>query len=86
MASQLSEREVAELVALADGTLPADRRAEVEARVASSPELQELLERQRQALAAVQVISTDEVPASLCAAVEAQRRSRGSRYGASWRS
>jgi anti-sigma factor RsiW len=38
---------MAELSALADGTLPADRRAEVEARVAASPELQELVERQR---------------------------------------
>jgi hypothetical protein len=42
--SQLSERELAEFAALADGTLPAERRAEVEARVAASPELQELLE------------------------------------------
>ena len=51
LVSQLSEHELAELAALADGTLPADRRAEVEARVAASPELQELLERQRQSLA-----------------------------------
>jgi anti-sigma factor RsiW len=78
MASQLSEREMAELSALADGTLPADRRAEVEARVAASPELQELLERQRQALVAMQAIAADEPPASLSATIERQRRTRRS--------
>jgi anti-sigma factor RsiW len=37
VASELSEQELAELCALADGTLPAERRAAVEARVAASP-------------------------------------------------
>src|SRR5581483_4775933 len=58
----------------ADGTLPPERRAEVEARVAASPELQELLERQRQAVLALRVLETEEVPASLRAGVEARLR------------
>ena len=71
--SQLSERELAELAALADGTLPADRRPEVEARVSASPELQELLERQRQSLALTAALE-DEPSASLQAAVRERVR------------
>jgi anti-sigma factor RsiW len=74
VASGLSEQELADLCALADGTLPADRRAEVEARVAASAELQELLERQRQAVLATQALATEEVPDSLRAAVESRPR------------
>jgi anti-sigma factor RsiW len=62
---------MADLAALADGTLPEDRRAEVEARVAASPELQELLDRQREAVAALQTASAEEVPSSVRHAVEA---------------
>lgn len=78
MVSGLSEREIADLCALADGTLPAERRAEVEARVAASPELLELVERQRQAVAATQVVSDDQPPASLVETVSARtaRRTR----------
>src|SRR5438093_7432180 len=76
--SGLTEREIAEMCALADGTLPAERRAEVEARVAASPELQELLERQRVAVTAVRRLAAEEEPASLRAAVEARRREPGS--------
>jgi anti-sigma factor RsiW len=72
-ASQLTPRELAELCALADGTLPAERRAEVEARVAASRELQELVERQRRAVLATASLKTDEPPASLQAAIAAQR-------------
>jgi anti-sigma factor RsiW len=35
----LSDEQLADLARLVDGTLPADRRAEVEARVAASPQL-----------------------------------------------
>jgi len=77
LAERLSPQEMADLSALADGTLAADRRAEVEARVAASPELQELLDRQRQAVLATRAISTEEVPASLRVAVESRRRERG---------
>jgi anti-sigma factor RsiW len=74
MAARLSSEEMAELAALADGSLPAERRAEVEARVAASPELRELLERQRRAVLAAQTLAAEEVPASLQATVEARRR------------
>jgi anti-sigma factor RsiW len=72
---------MAELCALADGTLPPERRAEVEARVAASPELQEVLERQRQAVLAAQMLAAEEVPQSLWAAVEARRAPRARRTG-----
>jgi anti-sigma factor RsiW len=77
--ARLSAEEIAELCALADGTLPAGRRAGIEARVAASPELQELLERQRRSLLATQTLAAEEsVPESLQAAVEADRRALGS--------
>jgi hypothetical protein len=77
--SGLSEREIAELAALADGTLPAERRAEVEARIAASPELLDTVERQRQAVAATQALSAELPPASLVETVEALRSRRGAR-------
>lgn len=70
---------MADLSALADGTLPPARRAEVEARIAASPELQELLERQRTAVIAAQTITAEEVPQSLQVAVENLRPRRGRR-------
>ena len=83
--TSLSERELAELAALADGTLPAERRAAVEARVAGSPELQELLDRQRHALAATQSLASEPVPQSLREAVEARRRARPLWRRGAWR-
>jgi anti-sigma factor RsiW len=74
--SNLSERELAELCALADGTLPEERRAAVEARVAASPELQELLELQRLSLTATRALADEPVPESVRAAVEARRVQR----------
>jgi anti-sigma factor RsiW len=76
---------MAELSALADGTLPAERRAAVEARVAASPELQELLERQRRAVAATSLLADDPVPDSLRAPVDTERRGRRTGRGRSWR-
>ena len=73
--TELSEREMAELCALADGTLPAERRAAVEARVAASAELQTIVDRQRRSLAATRALASDPVPAPLAAAVAARRRS-----------
>ena len=78
MAARLSVEEMAELSALADGTLPADRRAQVEARIAASPELRELFERQRRAVLAAQTLAAGEVPEPLRTAVEAHRRAVGS--------
>jgi len=72
--SSLSEQEIADLVALADGTLPAERAALVEARVAASPELQQFLERQRRAVAATSMLASEPVPDSLRTAVDSHRR------------
>lgn len=69
---------MAELSALADGTLPADRRGAVEARIAASSELRELFERQQRAVTAAQTLAMDEVPESLRTAVDAHRRTVGS--------
>lgn len=74
LAARLSSEEMAELCALVDGSLPEERRAEVEARVAASPELQKVVERQRQAVLAARALAAEDVPASLLAAVEAHRR------------
>jgi hypothetical protein len=83
--SRLSARDLADLCAFADGTLPAERRAEVEARVAASPELLELVERQRRAVAATQVLAEEPVPASLRETVEARRSGREGRRARRWR-
>jgi hypothetical protein len=77
----LSEHEMAELCALADGTLPAERRAALEARVAASPELQELLQRQRRAVTATRTLASEPVPASLRESVEARRRALDRKRG-----
>ena len=69
------EDETAELAALADGSLPPERRAVVEAHVAASPELQERLAEQKRAVAYAQQAAADvEAPAGLRRRVEAQRR------------
>jgi hypothetical protein len=70
--------DVAELAALADGSLPADRRAALEEKVAGSPELTALLAEQGRAVAAVRGVAA-EAPAGLRARIEAERRSRASR-------
>jgi anti-sigma factor RsiW len=72
-AAPLSTERMAELCALADGTLPVERRAEVEARVAASPELRELLERQRRSVVATQTLASENVPGPLRAALERRR-------------
>ena len=73
-------QEIAELAALADGTLAPERRAELEARVAASSELADRLAEQQRALALSRSASTEvEAPASLRARVEAQQRGRRAR-------
>jgi hypothetical protein len=76
---RIGERARADVAALADGSLPANRRAEVEAMVRESPELRELLRAQRAALAAVRAAAAP-APAGLRARIEHQR-SRAARRG-----
>jgi anti-sigma factor RsiW len=72
------DRELADLCALADGSLPVERRAKVEARIAASPRLTAMLERQRCALTATAMVADEPVPATLTATVEAAvARARG---------
>jgi len=71
------EQEIAELAALADGSLPAERRAALEAEVAASPVLAERLAEQRRAVALARSAAGEVgAPAGLRARVEAQRRPR----------
>jgi anti-sigma factor RsiW len=70
----LTDEEMAELAALADGTLPDERRQAVEARVAASPQLQSLLERQRRAVQAMHPLANEPVPAGLSDSVAARQR------------
>ena len=69
--------DVAELAALADGSLAPERRAALEARVAASPELADRLAEQERALALAQMVTEGvEAPPGLRARIEAQRRPR----------
>src|SRR5215831_18535317 len=69
------EDEMAELAALADGSLPPERRAEVEAHVAASPELAERLAEQKRSIAYTHQAAGDvDAPAGLRRRVEVQHR------------
>ncbi|MBV9807405.1 MAG: hypothetical protein JO286_09510 [Solirubrobacterales bacterium] len=69
--------ELADLSALADGTLDASRRAEVETHIAASPELSARYERELRVVAALhQARSSDRAPAGLRARIEASRPQR----------
>src|SRR5262249_56393645 len=78
----------AALAALADGSLPPERRAQIETRVAGSPELAAELALQRSARTALRALEQLPAPASLHASIAAQladasaarsgRRRRGS--------
>jgi hypothetical protein len=71
---EVGGQEIAELAALADGSLPADRRGELEERVAASPELADRLAEQQLAVALVQSAGADvKAPDDLRARVEARR-------------
>jgi hypothetical protein len=70
-------REIAELAALADGSLPPERRAAVEARVAGSAELADRLAEQQRAVALARAVASEvEAPAALRARIDAKRRAR----------
>ncbi len=69
--------EVVELAALADGSLAPERRAALEAKVAESSELADLLAEQQRAVALVQSAAAEvEAPSALRARIEAPRRAR----------
>jgi hypothetical protein len=73
-------QELAELAALADGSLATERRAAIEARVAGSPELAERLAEQQRAVALTRSAAASvEAPASLRAHIERQRRTTRAR-------
>ena len=68
---------MAELAALADGSLAPERRAALEARVATSSELADrLVEQQRAVALAGSAVNGVEAPAALRARIDAQRRVR----------
>jgi Anti-sigma-K factor rskA, C-terminal len=68
---------MAELAALADGSLAPDRRAALEGRVAGSPELADRLAEQQRAVALARSAAAEvEAPAALRARIDAQRSPR----------
>jgi hypothetical protein len=71
--SEPTERELADIAALADGSLPPARRRELEARLATSPELRALAEAQERAVRVVRA-ATVPAPQSLRERIEDQRR------------
>ena len=72
-----SDQEIAELAALADGSLAPERRVALEARVAASSELADRLAEQQRAVALARSAGEGvEAPAALRARIDAQRRAR----------
>ena len=72
--------ELADLSALADGTLDPARRAHVEARIGASPELTALYERERRVVQALHhARATERAPQRLRAKIEASRPSGAAR-------
>jgi anti-sigma-K factor RskA len=72
---ETGDREIAELAALADGSLAPERRAALEAQVAESAELADRLGEQQRAVALARSAAAEvEAPAALRARVEARRR------------
>ena len=71
------DQELAELAALADGSLSPERRTSVEARVAESPDLAERLAEQERAVALMRAAAAEvEAPAALRAQIDAKRSGR----------
>ena len=70
-------KEIAELAALADGSLAPERRAGLEARVAASSQLADRLAEQQRAVALAQSAAAEvEAPAVLRARIDTRRRAR----------
>ena len=83
-----SPRLLAELSALADGTLGPEREAALRRRIAGSPELTKRYEREERAVAALATVRADRAPERLRARIEAERRTRSRgplpRLGMAW--
>src|SRR4051812_11418931 len=75
----LSDDQLADLARLADGTLPPDRRAEVEAAVAASPELASAFEQQAFAMQALRTTTDIGAPARLRGEIERRQAGRAKR-------
>ncbi len=74
---QAGGQEIAELAALADGSLAPERRAELEAQVAASGELADRLAEQERAVSLMRSVAAQvEAPEALRARIDAQRRPR----------
>jgi hypothetical protein len=73
--NQLDETTRQRLARLADGSLGGRERAELEARIADSPDLRQAFERQREGMAALRDLEVEPSPA-LRTRIEAQRSSR----------
>jgi hypothetical protein len=72
----VTSRELAELSALADGSLDPARREQVQARIAASPQLSALYERERRVVSQLQETGArDRAPQRLRARIEAERPS-----------
>jgi Anti-sigma-K factor rskA, C-terminal len=72
---EAGDREIAELAALADGSLAPERRAALEARVAASSELADRLAEQERAVALARSAAAEvKAPAALRARIDAERR------------
>lgn len=71
--SQLDAAQLADLSALADGTLDPGRREDVEARITASPELSALYERERRAVEILHRARSERAPLALRERIEAQR-------------
>jgi anti-sigma factor RsiW len=68
-----------ELVALADGSLPASKRVQVERAVAASPHLQAIVAAQRRALVAIDDAASEQAPAALRARLELMGKPKATR-------
>jgi Anti-sigma-K factor rskA, C-terminal len=76
-ADETGDQEIAELAALADGSLASERRAALEERVAASSELADLLAEQQRAVAFAQNAAEQvDAPAGLRRRIQAQRQPR----------
>lgn len=76
---EFSDEQLADLARLADGTLPADRRAGVEQEVAASPALTDALRRQGVAMEALRGTAEIGAPARLRADIDRRRPGSGKR-------